>query len=826
VSGSKSERVALLDAARAYGQRGWLVMPVHSVQGGKCTCPDGPTCASPGKHPRTQHGLKEATSDLATIERWWKRWPDANVAIVTGAGSGLVVLDVDSYNEGDDTLAELVAEHGELPPTTRVITGGDGLHVFFAHPGEEVRNTAGKKLGQGLDVRGDGGYVVAAPSLHLSGNRYQWVDVDVPPAPMPAWMLEKLRKPVPVAPPAAAPRPRRRSDGGGTPYGLQALAGEVSTVRATGQGGRNAQLNISALKLGGYVAGGELEEAFVRAELTAAALDAGLGVTETKNTIKSGLGKGMETPKSAPERPTGPAAPRREWEPPPADDDAPPADDAEAIPVESPEGAGGCRHTDLGNAQRLLAMHGGSLRYVAPWATWLEWDGRRWRLDVKGNVMERAKTVPLALWAEAASETDPDRRKQLGRWAAQSEGVGRIEAIVKLARTSPAVAVEPDQLDANPWLFNVANGTIDLRTGALLPHRPTDLITKLATVAFDPAERCPTWAAFLQRIIPDASVRDFLQEAIGYALTGVTTEQVMFFLFGLGANGKSTLTDTLQALFGEYGRQAEPGLLLARQDVHPTGVADLQGARLVVATETEEGRRLAEATVKQLTGGDRIKARKMRQDFFEFTPSHKLFLHGNHRPVVRGTDHAIWRRIRLIPFEVTIPEDQRDRRLTDKLVAEAPGILAWAVRGCLEWQRRGLSQPAAVLAATSEYRTEMDVLGAFLEESCVLGEHALVSAASLYRAYQVWLDDNGERSVSQRSLGAALTERGFDRRKHGADRRWYWFGLGLGEPMNPSDPQNGISGRAGVRERGSGFKGPKGSWVQEEVPLSFGAGAR
>jgi putative DNA primase/helicase len=489
----------------------------------------------------------------------------------------------------------------------------------------------------------------------------------------------------------------------------------------------------------------------------------------------------------------------------------------------SPE-SGDQRFTDVGNARRLVLAHGHRFRYVNAWAQWLVWDGRRFRRDAKGEVVEAAKAVAGSLWARVPGADDVDR-KALARWAAQSESAQRIEAMIKLARTEPGIAVEPDELDAHPWLLNVANGTVDLRTGELRPHRRQDLLTKLAPVDHDPGATCPTWTAFLARIMPDDDVRAFLQEVVGYALTGVTTEQILVFCFGQGANGKSTLTETLQAMVGDYGRQAEPGLLLARQDVHPTGVADLQGARLVVATEVEEGRRLGEATVKQLTGGDRIKARYMRADFFEFTPTHKLFLHGNHRPIVRGTDHAIWRRLRLIPFTVTIPREEQDKHLVSRLTHELPGILMWALQGCLRWQQHGLSQPAAVLAATSDYRSEMDVLGAFLEECCVVADRAYVSSANLYRAYQSWLDDNGERSVSQRSLGVALTERGFDRRKHGPDRRWHWFGIGLLEPMNPPDPESGITPRARARVGETGDTGSQGFKGSSEPRLPYSEGS-
>jgi putative DNA primase/helicase len=231
--------------------------------------------------------------------------------------------------------------------------------------------------------------------------------------------------------------------------------------------------------------------------------------------------------------------------------------------------------------------------------------------------------------------------------------------------------------------------------------------------------------------------------------------------------------------------------LLARGEVHTTGIADLQGARLVVSSEIDEGRRLAEATVKQLTGGDKIKARFMRQDFFEFEPTHKLFIAANHRPIIRGTDHAIWRRIRLIPFDVVIPEDERDATLPSRLKRELPGVLNWAVQGCRRWLEHGLSTPDEVLVATANYRDEMDVLGAFMEDLCIMAEMAWVMAAELYHAYQQWCEDSGERPLSQRAMGLALAERGFDRRKHGPNRRYAWFGIGLVNPrtdVNPTSP--------------------------------------
>lgn len=479
------------------------------------------------------------------------------------------------------------------------------------------------------------------------------------------------------------------------------------------------------------------------------------------------------------------------------------------------------RYTDVGNARRLVAAHGQDLRYVPHWSTWLAWDGKRFRRDDAGEVIERAKRVAADLWNEAHAEKDSDARKQAVRWALQSESSGRIRAMVDLARTSPDIVVSPDRLDADPWLLNVDNGTVDLRGGQLRPHDQRDLCTKLAPVQYDPGATAPAWEQFLRQVVPDDDVRAFLQRAAGYTLSGSVREQIVIFLHGVGANGKSTFLDTLLALLGEYGKQADPELLIDRTEAaHPTAMAELAGRRLAVTSELEEGRRLAEATVKRLTDTT-LKGRFMRQDFFEVPAAHKVWVAANHKPMVRGTDHAIWRRIRLVPFEVVVAPEDQDKDLPTALSRELPGILTWAVAGALEWQRSGLGEAAAITAATAGYRAEMDVLGAFLAEECIVMEGAWVQASNLYDAYTDWCDSTGERPVPQRRLGMTLTERGFDRRKHGHDRRWCWFGIGLvnrSEPMNPSDPDSGMNAhvRAHVGanpEKGShGFMGsPQGS---------------
>lgn len=441
---------------------------------------------------------------------------------------------------------------------------------------------------------------------------------------------------------------------------------------------------------------------------------------------------------------------------------------------------GGYPLTDLGNAQRLVAQHGHDLRFCIAQNRWLVWDGQRWRPDHTQEVMRRAKDTARSIYSEAAEAKDTKDGQALARHAMYSQSGKGLREMVALATSEPGIPVALEELDADPWALNCLNGTLDLRTGELRPHRREDLLTKMAPVAYDLAAECPRWTAFLARCLAgNVDLQTFLQRAIGYSLTASVREQVLFFLHGDGQNGKSTLLRTLQDALGEYAKQAAPDLLLAKRgESHPTELADVAGCRLLVTMEVEDGRRWDEALVKQLTGGDKLKARFMRQDFFEFDPTHKLFIAANHKPEVRGTDLGIWRRIRLIPFTVTIPPQERDPDLPEKLRAEWPGILRWAVEGCLAWQREGLTEPAAVTAATEAYRTEIDVLEGFLADCCDLSDkRAKTSASDLYKAYEYWCKTNGEYCQSQRWLSRRLDERQLERERTGTTR--YWKGLAL-----------------------------------------------
>jgi putative DNA primase/helicase len=434
--------------------------------------------------------------------------------------------------------------------------------------------------------------------------------------------------------------------------------------------------------------------------------------------------------------------------------------------------------TDTANARRFVAAHGDAVRYCDPWSKWLAWDGRRWAIDDRRRVELLAKEVADKLWTQAAEACRGGHDLRPLRFAKATANSKGIAGMLALARSEPVVPVLPAELDTDPWLLNCTNGTVDLRTGELRKHDRGDKITKLCPVEFKPDAECPLWRAFLARIFAerDELVR-YVQRIAGYCLTGDVREQVLVILHGVGANGKSTLVGTLLELLGvDYAMKAAPDLLLAKGDAHPTERADLHGKRFVVSIETDDGRRMAEALVKDLTGGDRIRARRMREDHWEFSPTHKLLLATNHKPEIRGTDHAMWRRLRLVPFDVVIPDEEQDRTLPAKLRDELPGILAWAVAGCLEWQRDGLGNPEPVQAATAAYRDEQDVLGTWVVERCTLGLNCRGKRSELYASYVAWCEGNGHRPANDTRFGMAMTARRFERYLNNGT--WY-RGIGL-----------------------------------------------
>jgi len=418
--------------------------------------------------------------------------------------------------------------------------------------------------------------------------------------------------------------------------------------------------------------------------------------------------------------------------------------------------------TEDGLATAFTRRYGDDWRYCSLWGKWLVWTGVRWNSDQLLYVTHLSRGICRS----ASLKADTARQKT------KLASSATIAAVEKIARSDPKHAATADEWDADVWALNTPGGVVDLRTGQLRAHRREDRMTKVttATPRGRNGEGCPAWLAFIADITGgNTDLAAYLQRVVGYCLTGVTSEHALFFLYGTGANGKSVFVNVLTTILGDYAANAPMDTFMeARGDRHPTELAGLRGARLVSSIETEQGRRWNESKVKAITGGDKVSARFMRQDFFDYLPQFKLLIAGNHKPAIRNVDEAMKRRLHLIPFTVTVPPERRDGRLTEKLLKERDGILAWAIEGCLAWQRQRLDPPDCVRSATEEYFDEEDAIGDFLDEEAQCHQQARVAVADVFLRWQEWAGRRGEYVGTSRWLAQQLTNRGFDRtRLHG-----------------------------------------------------------
>lgn len=435
--------------------------------------------------------------------------------------------------------------------------------------------------------------------------------------------------------------------------------------------------------------------------------------------------------------------------------------------------AGESPRSDLDNAELFARWHADRIRYVWERRQWLVYhENGVWRAN-GGEVEQAAKDTVRELATLAAGIGDEEARVKALRWAATSQAEPRIRAMLALAQSDPQLVVREHQLDAHPFLLAVANGTLDLASGSLREHRAGDLITRGVPVSYDPAARAPRWERFLLEVFDrDLELIEFVQRFCGYLLTGSTREHVLAVLHGSGANGKSTFTEALKDVLGDLATTASfDTFARVRGDRGPRNdLARLKGSRLVTASESGEGRRLDEATVKEITGGDTIACRFLYGEHFEFQPEFKIVLVTNHRPRVDGDDDAIWRRLRLVPFAQSF-EGREDRGLAEALRSEREGVLAWMVQGCLVWQQDGLGSAGAVTRATREYRAEEDHLGAFLADCCAMAGE--VVAADLRAAYEAWCAGVGERPLAGNTLGRRLTKHGVEIARRTGGKRVY-----------------------------------------------------
>jgi len=448
--------------------------------------------------------------------------------------------------------------------------------------------------------------------------------------------------------------------------------------------------------------------------------------------------------------------------------------------------------SDKGNAKRFILNHEGNLKFCYPWKKWLRWDGRRWEVDQNGSVFRNAKAVSEKMWDDIATfrrDVSEETLKQALAFAMFSGSNRAICNMVHLAESEDGHQFMPSELDSNPWLFNCPNGTIDLRTGELKPHEKSDLITQMSPVEFDPDAKCPVWESFLQKIFGSQEMVDYVQRLVGCWSSGIVKDETLPILWGIGSNGKTTFVNAIMGILGpDYSMKAATDFLMIKKfQGHPTEKADLFRKRFVICSETDESGRLDESMVKDLTGQEKIRARRMREDNWEFDPTHHIALMTNHLPQIRGTDHGIWRRIRKIEFgkqfwnpdigETGPPDLMRDNTLKDKILEEYPGILTWVVRGAIVWNLDGELAPKSVSNWTNEYRASQDVLKAFIDEWCVQGINQWISVGELYAGFSKWGKAANEFVVKKTKFGILMTERGFQRDEKGR----FYMGIDLNE---------------------------------------------
>ncbi len=652
-----------------------------------------------GKHPAVKFGTWAVTVTPQMIDMAWQKHGGlCNVAIACGP-SNLVVLDEDERGAVDAWCSN---KGITLPPTYEVTTGrrGGGRHLYYRwdHTVKPIGNSDKAFGGYKINVRGDGGYIIGHGSVHESGVVYTGNSrpiTDLPDEVTTLLLDGHNGAPVDSGQfwePSADPNTEKIPDG----KRHTELVAYSGRLRKAGLDYHEAEPTFHQRWLLCEQPAGQIPEARYHSPTCR------WPVTwdEARAKLADVYGR----------YPSGVADLNGDAQPPQDDDE----DRIRAFKFPDKH-----RPTDVGNADRLLAHARGRIRYVRAWGKWIVYQNGRWIIDEKDAlVTEIAKGVARRLYRLAAETalTDPEAAKPIWAWALKSDTSGAIAAMIRLARGAPGIVVEHEQLDADPWLLNCLNGTVDLRTGNLLDHDPADLCTLQAPVAYNPDAEAPLWEACLGRWQPDEMIRDYLQLRAGASATGNPTETVDID-YGGGGNGKSKFHGATQQVLGPYACVPHKSLLVAgRFEQHPTVVADLFRKRLALASETKQAEDLDDESVKNLTGGDRLQGRRMREDPWEFWPSHTLIMFSNHKPAVTGRDEGIWRRLRLVPWNATIPEGERDEQLAAKLATEASGILRWIVDGAVRFNRDGLNPPDAVRAATAAYRAEEDVIGRFIAE--------------------------------------------------------------------------------------------------------------
>lgn len=446
--------------------------------------------------------------------------------------------------------------------------------------------------------------------------------------------------------------------------------------------------------------------------------------------------------------------------------------------------------TDYGNTDRMFDALRDTVRWSPDRKMWLHWTGKRWEWDRGTYISFLAKEIVKDIYREAADTLDDERRQELGKWAIKSESERSTSAMIELFKSERGIPIKLESLDTDTWLINCRNGTIGLESNQLLPHDPEDYITRVLDFDYDSEAECPLWMAFLDKVTKgNTDLQSYLQRAVGYSLTADTRSQVLFFLYGLGNNGKSTFVTTIRKMLGAYAHRANTNTFMMKdKNAGPQeSLANLNGKRFVTASELEDGKRLATSLVKDLTGGETITADRKYEHEFEFQPTFKIWLSGNHKPVITDTTLSIWRRVKLIPFTHRIPDNEIDDTLVEKLKAEYPGILAWAVRGCQDWLKNGLKEPICVSDATAKYRNESDILAEFLEDCCVIDDRSVTAKKELREAYETWCEDNNIDRITQKTFKNRLVEKGILEIRTGNKGTRSWLGIKVKNDADNAD---------------------------------------
>lgn len=818
---------AMLTIAQQYIAAGLSVLPVLD---------DG------SKSPPFRWGYLQSTLPTSEeIDQWFGNGSPYGIGIIGGKVShSLEILDFDdvtTYQEfltaADATgLGDLVRRIYEgceeaspngvhLPYYCQTIEGNKPLAKRPATP-EELVAKPGKTVKAIIETRGEGGYVVAAPScgnVHPSGKPYRllqgsWLTVATitPEERADLWNLCRTFDRMPPRPEDTSSPHGSQTATGTRPGDLYAAtvswaeilehAGWTWVYHRNGvdywrRPGKDRGVSATTNYAGSdyfycFSSSTEFDPERGYGKFSAYAWLHHKGDFHAASFALMRQGYGLYS--------NGDPAPQQEeeWSDTDKQEDSPVADETKAADPLPDDPL--IHFTDMGNGKRFARRYGEMIRYCTTWKSFLVWDGKRWARDQDEQVSRWARETIFGIYEEgqhyatrATQETigEEDRKKYalkaegLLKHAVKSESGPRIKEMMNLVKMD--VTILPDRLDANPWMLNCQNGTIDLRTGAMHAHQRNEYLTKITRVAYDSHARCPRWEAFLERIMDGRQdLIDYLQRATGYSLTGDTREQCLFLTYGLGANGKSTFLNNTRDLLGDYGQQsAFSSFMHTDRETVRNDLAVLRGARYVAAVEGGEGKQLAESLIKLVTGNDPLTVRFLFQEYFSFIPQFKLWLGTNHKPVIKGTDLAIWRRIQMIPFTVTIPPDEQDDHLDEKLKEEWSGILAWAVRGCLAWQQDGLQVPEIVRAATEEYRAEMDVFTGWLNECCVLQPQVTAKAGDLYSSYQQWTNN---KEITQTAFGRRLREKGFTKEKNSMSYI-VWRGIGLLAAMGTDEQQ-------------------------------------